>query len=82
MPTINPLPVEKDVTRLNRKCCSANEPSLGWLCAFCGMLRIWEGGRPKIADHCEWCAICGSLVVGAPKDQEAVAKLIDRHLYL
>ena len=80
MPTTGPLLVERDLACLDRKCCSLNEPSLSWLCAFCGKLRIWEGGRPEIADHCKWCATCGSLVAVDAKDQEAVAKSIDRHL--
>ena len=56
--------------------------SLSWRCAFgsCLKLRIYEGGRPDIAKHCDWCAICQSLVVTDRDDQESIAKLIDQNL--
>jgi hypothetical protein len=80
MPATSPLLVEKDVTPLHRKPCSASEPSLSWLCAFCGKLRIWDGGRPGISDHCKWCSMCDSSVVFDSKYQEAIIAAIDQNL--
>jgi hypothetical protein len=36
--------------------------SLSWLCAFCGRVRIFEGGRPLKVAYLDTCATCGSLI--------------------
>jgi hypothetical protein len=68
--------------RINDLSPTRENPSLSWLCSFgsCSKLRIYEGGRPDIAKHYGWCAVCQSLVVTDAKDQEGIVKLIDQHL--
>jgi hypothetical protein len=56
------------------------EPSLSWLCAFCGKTRVYEGGRPLVFGHLDTCATCESRVAVEPADCAAVAAMIDRHL--
>lgn len=57
-----------------------DEPSLSWLCAFCGKLRIYEGGRPGLFDHLDTCGTCGSRIATEPKDKAALIAMIDLHL--
>jgi hypothetical protein len=55
------------------------EPSLSWDCRFCPRIRVYEGGRPGIAENCATCQTCGCLTVGA-EDLTTIAALIDLHL--
>jgi hypothetical protein len=57
-----------------------DEASLSWDCAFCGRLRVFEGGRPFDFGRLDTCAACGSRIAAKPADRVALAALIDNHL--
>lgn len=73
--TALPKPAELDSAQ---SICS--EPSLSWHCAFCGHLRIYEGGRPFDFGHLDTCTQCGGRVATKPADREAMATIVDEHL--
>lgn len=51
----------------------AEEAELAWLCSFCGLLRIYEGGCPGGRGQNE-CRECGGRLAANPEDPAAVAK--------
>jgi hypothetical protein len=54
--------------------------SLSWLCAFCGQLKIFEGGRPLELGRLDDCATRGDRIANKLDDQAAVSAMIDQHL--
>jgi hypothetical protein len=69
----------------------AEEAEITWPCSFCGLLRIYEGGRPLGQGHHNDCRECGGRLAINPEDRAAIAKcgarrgsvgaLIDKDLF-
>ena len=59
-------------------------PSLSWLCAFCGRIRIYEGGSPTVFAHLDTCIACENRVAVSAEDrathQAAIEAMIFKHL--
>jgi hypothetical protein len=75
-----PVPACAGDGNRDRDALSPTQPSMCWGCAFCGKLRIWDGGRPDRFDHLGSCGACGSRVAIGPDEQVAVISMIDKHL--
>jgi hypothetical protein len=57
--------------------------SLSWACKFgsCSKLRVYEGGRPGLAEDLGWCPVCKYLCCETePNVQSTIAAMIDQHL--
>jgi hypothetical protein len=51
-----------------------DEADQPWLCSFCGLVRIPEGGCPRGRGREQDCRDCGARISTAPKDLAAIAK--------
>jgi hypothetical protein len=60
---------------------SAQEPALGWPCAFlgCNALRIWEGGQASF--NFPVCPRCDSPIAKSAADRMAMRRAIDENLF-
>lgn len=58
----------------------SSSPSLAWQCCYCPSIRVWEGSRPDLTRHCEWCPTCQHLCIVHADDWPAVSRLIDQNL--
>ena len=45
-----------------------------WLCSFCGLLRVYEGGRPLGSSDRNDCRECGGRLAASPEDWTAIAQ--------
>jgi hypothetical protein len=52
----------------------ADETALTRLCSFCGLIRVFEGGRPPGFGPYNDCRECGGRLAIMPEDWAAVAK--------
>ena len=52
----------------------ADEAGKTWICSFCGLLRVYEGGRPLGHGDRNECRECGGLLAAMPEDWAAIAK--------
>jgi hypothetical protein len=62
-----------------------------WVCNFCSLLRVYEGGRPLGLSDRNDCRECGARLAASPEDWTAIAQheaghqhvrmLIDEHLF-
>ena len=61
-----------------------------WICSFCGLLRVYEGGRPAGQSDRNDCRECGARLADSPEDWMVIARheagrrragiLVDGHL--
>jgi hypothetical protein len=69
----------------------ADETARTWICSFCGLLRVYEGGRPLGLSDRNECRECGGRLAPSPEDWTAIAQhdagrrsvrmLIDKNLF-
>jgi hypothetical protein len=69
----------------------ADEAARTWVCSFCGLLRVYEGGRPLGPSDRNDCRECGGRLAASPEDWTAIAQhevgrqrgrmLIDENLF-
>ena len=69
----------------------ADEAANTWICSFCGLLRVYEGGRPLGPSDRNDCRECGGRLAASPEDWTAIAQhqagrqrsrmLIDENLF-
>ena len=52
----------------------ADEAARAWLCSFCGLLRVYEGGRPYGLGDRNDCRECGGRLAARPEDRAAIAR--------
>jgi hypothetical protein len=52
----------------------AGEAANTWICSFCGLLRVYEGGRPLGHGDRSDCRECGGRLAAMPEDWAAIAK--------
>jgi hypothetical protein len=51
----------------------ADEAASTWICSFCGLLRVYEGGRPLGDGDRNDCRECGGRLAATPEDWVAIA---------
>ena len=69
----------------------ADEAARTLICSFCGLLRVYEGGRPLGLSDRNDCRECGARLAASPEDWTAIAQheagrqrsrtLIDENLF-
>ena len=52
----------------------ADEAANTWICSFCGLLRVYEGGRPLGHGERNDCRECGGRLAAMTEDWAAIAK--------
>jgi hypothetical protein len=52
----------------------ADETAPTWICSFCGLLRVYEGGRPLGLSDRNDCRECGARLAAPPEDWTAIAQ--------
>jgi hypothetical protein len=52
----------------------ADEAAPTWICSFCGLLRVYEGGRPLGPSDRNDCRECGARLATSPEDWTAIAQ--------
>ena len=52
----------------------ASETEATWICSFCGLLRVYEGGRPLGLSDRNDCRECGGRLAASPEDWTAIAQ--------
>jgi predicted RNA-binding Zn-ribbon protein involved in translation (DUF1610 family) len=52
----------------------ADEAAPTWVCSFCGLLRVYEGGRPRGVSDRNDCRECGARLAAPPEDWTAIAQ--------
>jgi len=68
--------LQRDAVKPNTK--SSDEVT--WNCAFCGKLRVFEGGRPFSLSHLDTCGICGTRVAVPLDNHVSLRSSIANHL--
>jgi hypothetical protein len=69
----------------------ADEAAPTWICSFCGLLRVYEGGRPLGPSDRSDCRECGARRAASSEDWMAITQhdarrrsvrmLIDEYLF-
>jgi hypothetical protein len=52
----------------------ADEAAPTWICSFCGLLRVYEGGRPLGLSDRNDCRECGARLAASPEDWTAISQ--------
>lgn len=52
----------------------ADEAAATWICSFCGLLRVYEGGRPLGLSDRNDCRECGARLAASPEDWTAITQ--------
>jgi hypothetical protein len=52
----------------------ADQAAHTWVCSFCGLLRVYEGGRPAGPSDRNDCRECGARLAASPEDWTAIAR--------
>jgi hypothetical protein len=52
----------------------AGEAAPTWICSFCGLLRVYEGGRPLGLSDRNDCRECGGRLAASPEDWTALVQ--------
>jgi hypothetical protein len=53
---------------------NGDEAARTWICSFCGLLRVYEGGRPLGLSDRNECHECGGRLAASPEDWTAIAQ--------